>query len=84
MSVLYNDVVARTNNAQLPHGRTPLHVAARAGHLRECQQLIELGAAVDPVDLLGWTPFGMAVAKGHADIVSLLIKNGANVNRRFP
>jgi len=64
--------------------RTPLHGAARNGHAKICQALIEFGAKVDVVDDKGWTPFGMAVSKGHEDCVRVLLDAGADVNQWMP
>jgi ankyrin repeat protein len=41
---------------------TPLHAAAEAGRVEAVRALLELGAAVDPVDARGWAPIHYAGA----------------------
>ncbi|KAH7720146.1 ankyrin repeat protein [Aphelenchoides avenae] len=57
---------------------TALHFAAANGHFELARLLVELGADVNKVDILGFTPFLYAVSKRHVDIARLLAENGAN------
>lgn len=80
-----NDLVsAKVKRTNGNWNRTPLHGAARNGHAKICQALIEFGAKVDPEDDKGWTPFGMAVYKGHVDCMRVLLDAGADVNQLMP
>ena len=54
-----------------------LHSAARRGHLRCVQELIDVGADVQQQAQNGWTPLRSARANGHTAIVNLLIRKGA-------
>ena len=87
---LYNDLAClrqenKTNDAMRPTlGRTMLQLAARSGNIDECRRQLALGALVDARDDLGWTPLGMAAAKGHAAIVGLFLDHGANPDLWLP
>jgi ankyrin repeat protein len=61
--------------------RTPLHYAARNGHLSTCSLLIEkYGALSHPVASGGVTPLQLAVWQNRLDVVTYLVKiNGINV-----
>ena len=69
------DANLRTRGAQL----TALHLAASLGALEEGRLLLQLGAAeVNAASELGQTPLLMALLKGHADMVRLLVDAGAS------
>jgi ankyrin repeat protein len=69
-------------------GMTPLHVAAREGHLDAVKVLLATGADMKAVDdpkgkyryPNGWTPLHYAVLSGNTAIAKLLIDKGADVN----
>ena len=85
-----NDVASlgnetKMNDEMIPTlGRTLLHLAARSGDVDECRRQLALGALVDALDNLGWTPLGMAAAKGHAKVVGILLNHGANPDIVLP
>ena len=54
--------------------------AARKGHTKTVQTLLEKGADVNANDMDGWTALIFAIVKGHTDIVQILIDKGANIN----
>lgn len=60
--------------------KTPLHWAARNGHVEVVRTLIANGADVNAQDVFGRTPLHLAV--GHPPVVGLLIEAGANVDAR--
>lgn len=61
-------------------GCTALYVAATLGQLSSCRVLLANGAQVDAANDLGYTPLMAALDGGHADVVDLLLKSGADVN----
>ncbi|KAH8736363.1 ankyrin repeat-containing domain protein [Ilyonectria robusta] len=61
------------------YGITPLHVAARKGHLATCQLLLQLhGPLISTTGYL--SPIHLASCGGHTDIVRLLVDSKADVN----
>ena len=54
-------------------GRTPLHIAAREGHLRATQFLVErAGAKVDALDKWNYTPLDDALSLAHTAVAEYL------------
>eukprot|EP00026_Physarum_polycephalum_P011355 Phypoly_transcript_11573.p1 GENE.Phypoly_transcript_11573~~Phypoly_transcript_11573.p1 ORF type:complete len:389 (+),score=56.53 Phypoly_transcript_11573:25-1167(+) len=62
-------------------GGTSLCLAAREGHTRVVQLLLEYGAGVDDTSYIGINALCAAVVNNYADMVKLLIKHGACVDR---
>lgn len=67
------------------YGGTALIPAAERGHVKAVKTLIDAGVDVDHVNNLGWTALIEAIILGdgsdkYAQIVTLLIEGGANVN----
>eukprot|EP00249_Psilotum_nudum_P004102 c17641_g1_i1 orf=225-695(+) len=61
-------------------GYTPLHYAARNGHLEACCLLLQHGAKVDKRTRAGKaTSLHRAAYAGHQDIVKLLLQAGADI-----
>ena len=64
---------------------TALHAAADTGNLTLAAKLIERGADLTVVGKGGWRPLLMAVYKGHAPVVRILLEAGADVHdERMP
>ncbi|MBF8778188.1 ankyrin repeat domain-containing protein [Pseudomonas fulva] len=64
------------------HGRaTALELAASGGHVGTCQYLLEAGASVEgqPDSICG--PLLAATVAGQREVVELLLRHGADVNR---
>ena len=61
-------------------GGTPLHLAARQGHVRTASALLAAGASVDAKDKDGWTPLHLAADGGHEEVVRLLLDDKADPN----
>jgi hypothetical protein len=61
-------------------GSTPLHWAARNGHIEIARLLLQNGADVNAKDT-SWdrTPLHWAAIHGHVDILHLLVENGADL-----
>jgi hypothetical protein len=66
------DVIRHFVNAVTADGTTPMHLAARYGHLSACQLLLSAGAAVDLKDIEGNTPGTLAATWGRWRCVELL------------
>lgn len=61
---------------------TTLHVAAAKGALASVARLIQHGATIDAQDDERQTSLMLAVSNGHADVVQLLLSQGANTWKR--
>ena len=64
------------------HGRPLLYIAARNGHYKVCEILLEYGADVNFPNDKGSTPLHAASYHGHEDIINLLISYGADINKK--
>ena len=78
-------LLLRNKNTSVPDiaGNTPLHYAARLGHVNLIEHLIAMDAAVTATNNLGQTPL-MLAAKSSCSLssVTILLKWGAIVNKR--
>lgn len=70
----------RNPNVRDVDGTSPLHHAARYGHVETMQLLLDAGAAKDVRDrrAKGWTPLLFAAFHGHVHCVALLLAAGAD------
>jgi len=66
--------------AQSHLNSTPLHWAASHGQADLARKLLDAGADVSALDLIGRTPLHVAVE--HPELVKILLANGADVNAR--
>ena len=66
------------------YGRTLLFlaVAATKNETEMAARLLELGADVDAAEQNGFTPLYWAAFDGNAELVDLLLANGANANAK--
>jgi truncated hemoglobin YjbI len=69
---------ATVDFASGPTRGTPLHQAARRGHVSVAQALLDHGAAIDARDAKGQTPLRRAVNCRQVQIVRLLVRHGAD------
>ena len=68
-------------DARTHSGMTPLMAAARGGHTRVCELLIEQGdAEIGKEDQYGRSALIIAAAEGKTETCRLLTMHGANVN----
>lgn len=65
-------------NALSNEKRTPLHNCGITGNVKAAAALIQAGAQVAGKDVEGCTPLMHAVMKNHAEMVKLLLDNGAD------
>ena len=63
-------------NVDAPSGATPMEFACIAGRIEIVEYLLAHGASATR----GWSPIYWAASNGYADIVALLLKNGAPVD----
>ncbi|KAG0303163.1 hypothetical protein BGZ98_006946 [Dissophora globulifera] len=61
------------------HGCTPLHLAARRGHLEMVMVLVQLGANVNSRGERQWTPLHESISQNHSNVSSLLVASGADL-----
>eukprot|EP01006_Ploeotia_vitrea_P004068 TRINITY_DN113773_c0_g1_i1.p1 TRINITY_DN113773_c0_g1~~TRINITY_DN113773_c0_g1_i1.p1 ORF type:complete len:265 (+),score=16.73 TRINITY_DN113773_c0_g1_i1:66-797(+) len=66
-------------NVQDSNGFTPLNTAAKTGHFRIVNLLLEAGADIELPNNHHLTPLQSAVGAKHAEIVQLLVDRGAAV-----
>lgn len=59
---------------------TPLHEAARQGHHKHLEMMLEASTELDVKDLRGWTALFHAIWEGHVDVITRLIEQGCKIN----
>ncbi|KAF5538051.1 ankyrin repeat [Fusarium phyllophilum] len=64
--------------------RTPLHWAATRNRPKNASLLLQYGAEIDAVDGSSKTPLCLASEDGYADVVEILLKNGAYMEAPHP
>lgn len=62
------------------HQFSPLHWAAKGGHMKIVEMLIARGARIHTTNMGDDTPLHLAAAHGHIDIVHTLLKHKSDVN----
>eukprot|EP01138_Halocafeteria_seosinensis_P002136 gb/GECG01002186.1/.p1 GENE.gb/GECG01002186.1/~~gb/GECG01002186.1/.p1 ORF type:complete len:721 (+),score=81.99 gb/GECG01002186.1/:1-2163(+) len=66
--------------AKADDGRTPLHVAAKKGHVRAVRWLVNASVPLQAVDDYGATAFLLSVVSGRTLVAIELHKHGANLD----
>ena len=61
------------------NGKTPLHWAATANSADVARLLIDHGADIQAMELIGWTTLHIAVRNGALEVAKLLIEAGAEL-----
>ena len=64
------------------NGRTPLHHAAKYGHLEVCKLIIGEIEDKNPTDTAGWTPLHCAAQNGYEEIYNLIASQVVDKNPR--
>ena len=62
----------------LQEQQTPLHIAARLGHVDNVSILLQHGASPDAVTKDLYTPLHIAAKEGHEDVAAVLLERSAN------
>ena len=70
-----SDIANRLNKRIGFFRDTPLHTAARGGHVDILQLLLNHGASVNAVDIVGDTPLHDAARWGHVKCVKVCLVN---------
>jgi ankyrin repeat protein len=70
---------ARGARPAIPGGKTPLHYAARDGHLEMVRLLLDAGASIDDRDPNDITPLLLASSNDRVAVAKLLIERGADI-----
>lgn len=65
-----------------PHGWTPLHYAAYAGHIHLVNKFLALGAQINGATDNGLTALMLASKNGHIDVVRTLLMHKADIEMR--
>jgi hypothetical protein len=71
-------LLAQVVNSTDADGNSPLHWAARKGHMEVAKSLLEAGANVNVQNLEAATPLHWAARKNHGELLALLL--GANAD----
>ena len=76
--VIMKEVIDR--NPRDNHGQTPLHLAAKNGHLNVCKAIIKEANDKNPKDNQGMTPFHFAALVGHEKICKVFMSSVDDYN----
>jgi protein-serine/threonine kinase len=71
-------------NTQFENNETLLHIAARLGHSKICEALIDYGEGtnVNSFNSKLSTPLHLACENGHLPAAQLLVRSGADINKK--
>mmetsp|Transcript_48716 Transcript_48716/g.121686 ORF Transcript_48716/g.121686 Transcript_48716/m.121686 type:complete len:245 (+) Transcript_48716:410-1144(+) len=69
---------ANMEAADVAGNKTSLWLAAQRGHSAAVYHLVHAGARMEVRDCCGWTPLHISCFWGHEEVVSILLKAGAN------
>ena len=68
-------------NARTRFNETPLHYAARAGHIRAIAELLhDVRVEIEPRNHVSKTPLGLAAENGHMRAVDCMLANSRLAN----
>jgi len=70
---------ARGARPAIPGGKTPLHFAARDGHLEVVRELLDAGAEIEDRDPNDITPLLLAASNDRVAVARLLLERGADI-----
>ena len=68
-------------NPKDSYGRTPLHLAAAAGHAKVCKMILAATGDKNPKNRIGHTPLHLAAENDHEEIMRMI---GIEIENRNP
>ena len=91
-TLLYRKIIRFSEDINPKNGRpgtTPLHMAAKNGHIEICKIILDKTVDKNPKDNSDWTPLHKAAGNGHAEVCKLILekvvdKNPLSLNGRTP
>ena len=82
-TLLYRKIMGFSEDINPKNGRpgmTPLHMAAKNGHIEICKIILEKIVDKNPKDNSDWTPLHKAAGNGHVEVCKLILEKVADKN----
>ena len=82
-TLLYRKIMRFSEDINPKNGRpgmTPLHMAAKNGHIEICKIILDKIVDKNPKDNSDWTPLHKAAGNGHVEVCKLILERVADKN----